>query len=182
MQLVDLPSSLQRPDLERRLPKKVGRTTPDISGKQLDRSIVIGLAGYIGKCSVWLCRCECGKEFLERAQDLNKSSRSHGCGCHIGESHGLYGTYIYRTWYNAIQRCYNPKNPKFHRYGARGITMCKLWRESASAFAEYMGDRPSPQHSIDRINNDGNYEPGNVRWATRKQQAQNRSCMQKASA
>jgi hypothetical protein len=73
-------------------------------------------------------------------------------------------------------RCYNPKNNSYHRYGGRGIRVCNRWRDSIHDFYSDIGPRPSPQHSIDRYpNNDGNYEPGNVRWATSKQQARNTS-------
>lgn len=72
------------------------------------------------------------------------------------------------------QRCYNPNNPNYHRYGGRGIRVCQRWRDSCAAFVADMGPRPSPKHTVDRIDNDGNYEPGNVRWATMKEQHRNR--------
>jgi len=78
------------------------------------------------------------------------------------------------AWNHMIQRCTNPKDLKFESYGARGITIYPEWRKSFKAFLEYVGPRPSPKHSLDRYpNNDGNYEPGNVRWATANQQARN---------
>lgn len=77
-------------------------------------------------------------------------------------------------WRNMIRRCTDPRDNSFHRYGARGISVCKEWRDSFAAFTAYMGPAPSPRHSIDRIDTNGNYEPGNVRWATDRQQQRNR--------
>jgi hypothetical protein len=73
-----------------------------------------------------------------------------------------------------IQRCTNPRRKKYPNYGARGITVCEYWKNSFAAFLSDVGRRPTPRHSIDRINNDGNYEPGNVRWALPVEQAHNR--------
>lgn len=80
----------------------------------------------------------------------------------------------YRAWDNMIQRCYNPNYIRPHLYSDRGIQVCSRWRESFENFLLDVGNRPSKKHSLDRINFNGDYEPGNVRWATIKQQANNR--------
>lgn len=80
----------------------------------------------------------------------------------------------YKSWWGMIMRCTNPRNRKYRLYGGRGIQICDRWRLSFDAFISDMGPRPSPKHSIDRIDNDGNYEPGNCRWATMKEQNLNK--------
>ena len=81
----------------------------------------------------------------------------------------------YAAWQHAKKRCFNPKDKFFHRYGGRGIIMCEKWRNDFLAFFEHVGVAPSKDHCLDRIDNDGNYEPGNVRWSSQKEQANNRS-------
>lgn len=87
----------------------------------------------------------------------------------------------YRCWNGIRDRCCNPKSIGYKYYGGRGIKFCEEWRGSFASFLDYIGPAPSPKHSIDRINNDGNYEPGNVRWATYKQQANNKGQRNKTS-
>lgn len=89
-------------------------------------------------------------------------------GYAVGGRHPLY-----RVWANMWTRCSNPNAINYHLYGGRGICVCERWRDFVLFFAD-VGERPSPQHSLDRINNDGNYEPGNVRWSLRTEQGRNR--------
>jgi len=89
------------------------------------------------------------------------------------QNHGLGGTPTYRTWYSMIERCCNPANASFKRYGARGIMVCERWRASIEHFVQDMGARP-PGMTLDRIDPQGNYEPSNCRWATELEQQRNR--------
>lgn len=79
----------------------------------------------------------------------------------------------YQAWRNMLNRCHNPADPGYPRYGGRGIIVCDEWRNDFSAFYRYVGDRPSDAHSIDRIDNDKGYEPGNVKWSTKQEQQRN---------
>lgn len=81
---------------------------------------------------------------------------------------------LYSTWGNMIQRCYYPASPGYKYYGGRGVRVCDEWRNSYKVFADYMGEKPTPEHTIDRIDTYGDYEPGNVRWATKQVQSWNR--------
>jgi hypothetical protein len=123
--------------------------------------------------TLWRCVCDCGGHTLTYSTFL-KNGHTRSCGCLVRGAGGWSGTPEYRTWRNMLARCYNPKNNRFASYGGRGIAVCGRWRRSIDAFAEDMGRCP-PGCSIDRVNNDQDYEPGNCRWATSRQQSRNTS-------
>lgn len=132
----------------------------------------------------WACRCSCGNTRNIPTSDLT-SGHTKSCGCFMVENiiarstthgHAARGAYdsTYNTWAAMIQRCTNTSLENYPRYGGRGITVCERWRESFVAFLEDVGNRPEGT-SIERINNDGNYELSNVRWATRAEQSNNKA-------
>jgi hypothetical protein len=167
--LVDIPPSIWRQDLERRDPS--GHRFQDLTGRKFAHCEVVGLAGFLKQYPAWLCKCDCGNLFLVRANVLKQ--KEGGCGCRI-TTHGLSGTYWVTTYSGMIRRCYNPNDAGYDNYGGRGIKVCRRWLESIEAFAADMGPRPSDKHSIDRIDNEGDYEKANCRWATQQQQCMNR--------
>lgn len=170
----------------------MGRKLIDLSGRSFGRLAVVALDGVDDVGGRWMCKCQCGSVKVVHGHLLRRG-QVKSCGClkrevgrqrvaemrllphprlRHGESRLGRETAEWRTWHSIKQRC----SPEVGHpdYAGRGIRICEEWRTSYETFLAHVGRRPSQRHSIDRINVDGHYEPGNVRWATKKEQARNR--------
>lgn len=155
----------------------------NMTGLQFGRLNVVAFAGLHEDLSAkWLCVCSCGNSATVRGASL-RSGRSKSCGClkkeiasvtfkRVKTTHGKSGSEIYEVWKGIIKRCKNKNKKDFNNYGGRGITVCDRWLDFDNFYSD-MGEKPEGM-SIDRINNDGNYEPQNCRWATRSEQSRNK--------
>ncbi len=147
----------------------------DLSGQVFTRLTVIKRVELERKKPYFLCVCECGTEKIVRSDKL-RSGNTQSCGCLQKEratTHGLTKTTEYVSWRQMRYRCNNPNFHNYHRYGGRGITVHPDF-DDFEVFLAHIGPKPSPIHSVDRINNNGNYAPDNVRWATPLEQANNK--------
>jgi hypothetical protein len=154
----------------------------DITGQRFGRLIAIQWTGNKDKVGsyLWHCQCDCGNTQIASAGRLRHGAvKSCRCNQRTGLTryrHGYRHKQIYHIWCGIIQRCTNPNNKAYKYYGGRGIKICDHWKDFANFIADItaeIGDRPDDL-SLDRINNNGNYEPGNIRWATRSEQMLNK--------
>ncbi|TDR34683.1 hypothetical protein [Aquamicrobium defluvii] len=151
----------------------------DMVGKRFGNLVVLQLADERRdnkRC--WVCLCDCGNEKVIIGKNL-RNGQVKGCGCLAGRPasfgsfhHGLSRSPTHTSWRGMIDRCTNPKHGYYEYYGARGITVCDRWRNYENFLAD-MGERPDGT-TLDRVDNDGNYEPGNCRWATWDEQGANK--------
>lgn len=157
----------------------------DLAGQRFGRLTALLRVSTAGR-SIWLCECDCGESCEIRANDL-RMGRTRSCGCLRREinadnpnlegrlKHGLAGSErhpLYDRWRGMWSRCRNRNHSAFSYYGGRGIRVCDRWRDF-TAFVADVGAPPSPAHTLDRTDNNGHYEPGNVRWATPTEQQAN---------
>lgn len=154
----------------------------DLLGKKFGKLTIVSFnSGSRQNKATWTCMCDCGNTINAITGNL-KNGNTKSCGCikidriaNLRKTHGFSNKIPeYRIWCDMKNRCLNKNNSSFYNYGGRGISVCKSWRLSFYNFYNNMGKRPSLNHSIDRINVNGNYEQSNCRWATSSEQSINK--------
>lgn len=146
----------------------------DLTGQQFGSLTVLRRGqrkAAVGRHVYWLCRCACGKETEVRAGGLRGGQKT--CGCVVRRTHGMTGTKLHCVWHRMKSRCQRPRDVSYANYGGRGIRVCARWQKFENFYAD-MWPSYRPGLTIDRVNNDGNYEPSNCRWATHSEQMKNR--------
>lgn len=159
-----------------------GRPAPDRTGKHYGHLTVVGRAGSNDHGqALWECRCDCGATTVKSVVFFNNGggqcSKSCPLGVHVkhGQATRMSKNKEYRAWQDMKRRCFNPAAPNYHRYGGRGIIVCAEWVDNFPAFLAHIGPAPEGHRpSIERVDNNAGYEPGNVRWVTPKAQTRNR--------
>jgi hypothetical protein len=163
--------------------KKMSNHVKDITGQRFSRLTVIEFVEIRDGVAMWSCLCSCGNKLVCRGVNLKKNN-TKSCGClkrdvtiarniSLKTTHGMYSTPIYKVWASMKRRCCCPSSHNYKNYGGRGITICKRWM-SFENFYEDMGDRPSDQHSIERLDNDKGYNRENCCWVLPEQQTRNK--------
>lgn len=153
----------------------------DLTGQKFGRLTAVEFVGRRGKYRMWSCTCECGGSAVAAVGDL-RFGHTRSCGCLRREinaethrTHGLSRTPEHIAWCGMKARCYNSSERSYRHYVARGIRVCNRWCDNFEAFLEDMGPRPTAKHSVERLDVNGDYHPSNCVWATRTQQARNRT-------
>lgn len=148
----------------------------DLTGKRFGRLLVIERIGTKGGHALWKCKCDCGNEAEESSKFLNRG-HTNSCGCLVKErmtTHGLSKTKLHNVWNSMKERCSNPNVKNYSSYGGRGITVCDEWSDFIPFYQWAMNNGYTDELTIDRVDNDGNYEVGNCKWSTYKEQANNK--------
>jgi hypothetical protein len=153
----------------------------DLTGMKFNRLTAVSYVGQGSSGAKWLFKCDCGKEIITSSYPVRKG-KTKSCGCWNEENkhnryriHGLTGTKIQSAWSHMKQRCFNPNCKEYEHYGGRGITVCDEWKNSVAEFAKWAYENGYEKNlTLDRIDNNGNYEPNNCRWVSMEVQENNK--------